>query len=194
MNIKSDRMNNRIFERVREEDEQKLWEDLGRYWAILNLDPTGFTRTTAKYGIVYYLKLLGNLRDMAGPVMTQHDAIKWKPKADNLYACFQHPDRALEAAIAMNQVLADSGLMIGDNEPWAVAIGIGYGQMLDAGDDGMYGHEVNLSYKLGEDIASGGEILLTEKSYQALTVSGYEFERCSETVSKYQLNYYKLLY
>lgn len=186
--------NHRLFERVREEDEQELWKDLGRNWAILNLDPTGFTRTTAKYGIVYYLQLLANLREMADPVMKQHDAIKWKPKADNLYACFAHPDRALKAAIAMNQVVAESGLMIGEDEPWGVAIGIGYGQMLDGGDEGMYGHEVNLSYKLGEDIANGGEILLTEQSYQTITISDYQFEPCSRNVSHYLIHYYKLLY
>ena len=185
--------NHRLFERVITESEQQLWADLGRHWAILNLDPAGFTRTTAKYGIVYYLKLLANLREIAGPVMQSHQAIKWKPKADNLYACFEHPDRALEAAIAMNQVVANSGMNIGESEPWSVAIGIGYGQMLDGGDEGMYGHEVNLSYKLGEDIASGGEILLTEKSYQALTLSGYQFEPCSRNVSHYLINYYKLL-
>ena len=80
------------------------------------------------------------------------------------------------------------------DEPWGVAIGIGYGQMLDGGDEGMYGHEVNLSYKLGEDIASAGEILLTDKSYQSLTISGYKFESCSRNVSHYLIDYYKLLY
>lgn len=186
--------NNRIFQRVREEDEQKLWADLGRNWAILNLDPTGFTRTTAKYGIVYYLQLLANLRELADPVMKQHEAIKWQPKADNLYACFTHPDRALEAAIAMNKVVADARMMIAEDEALGVAIGIGYGLMLDAGDEGVYGHEVNLSYKLGEDIANGGDILLTEKSYENLTLSGYQFERLSQNVSRYMIDYYKLLY
>jgi len=36
-----------------------------------------------------------------------------------------------------------------------------FGRVLKIGDEDVYGHEVNLASKLGEDIARGGEILVT---------------------------------
>jgi class 3 adenylate cyclase len=41
-----------------------------------------------------------------------------------------------------------------------LCIGIGFGRILQLDDD-AFGDEVNLAYKLGEDIAKGREILIT---------------------------------
>ena len=45
--------------------------------------------------------------------------------------------------------------------------GIGYGDMLDLDDD-MFGLEVNLASKIGEDLARPGEALLTPSAAAAL--------------------------
>ena len=88
-------MGSKLFELIDKTDEKIIWDKLGRKWAILCLDPTGFTRTVSKYGILYYLRLIKQMREIAAPIMHEYGAVKWKPKADNLSGCFVHPDRAI---------------------------------------------------------------------------------------------------
>lgn len=185
--------NSKLFKLLDKVDDRTIWQELGRTWAILCLDPTGFTRTVSKYGILYYLRLIKQMRELAAPIMDEYGATKWKAKADNLSACFLHPDGAIEAAIALKKAVADAGIMLDETEPFGVCIGIGYGKMLDAGDEGMYGDEVNLTYKLGEDVAESGEILLTENSYEQVHISADCFERCTVEVSGNSIQYYKLV-
>ena len=108
-------------------------------------------------------------------------------------AGFVHPNKALEAAIALKKAVADAGMMLDENEPFGVCIGIGYGKMLDGGDEGMYGDEVNLAYKLGEDVAEAGEILLTESSHEEVSIATDRFEPCMVEVSGNSIHYYKLV-
>jgi adenylate cyclase len=184
---------NQLFQVLDQTDDQTIWKQLGKTWAILCLDPTGFTRTVSKYGILHYLRLIKQMRDLAPPIMQTYGALKWKAKADNLYACFAHPNQALSAAIALKTAVADAKIMLDETEPFGVCIGIGYGKMLDAGDDGVYGDEVNLAYKLGEDVAESGEILLTQKSYEQVHLSAQRFESCTVKVSGNSIPYYKLI-
>ena len=46
-------------------------------------------------------------------------------------------------------------------EETQIAIGIGYGSVLDVGDGHLYGDEMNLAFKLGEDLGTAQEVLLT---------------------------------
>ena len=53
--------------------------------------------------------------------------------------------------------------------PLQVSIGIGYGDLhYVTSEDDYYGAEVNLASKLGEDVACGGETLLTEAALAAI--------------------------
>jgi class 3 adenylate cyclase len=47
-------------------------------------------------------------------------------------------------------------------------VGIGYGEVYAFGPNRAMGDEMNRSSKLGEDIARGGETLITENVYEAL--------------------------
>ena len=187
-------MTNTIFEMVKTAKEPEVWERLGRTWAILCVDSCGFTRTTQAYGIVYYLRRIAQLRELCFPVLQAHGCLRHNAHADNLFATFENPKKALEAALALNRTVTTAGLMLSDAEPFRICCGIGYGKVLDAGSEGAYGSEVNLAYKLGEDIAEAGEILLTEQSYQALVAPRERFEKFDIEVSKAQFSYYKLLH
>jgi len=66
---------------------------------------------------------------------------------------------------------------LSETEPFGVCIGIGYGRMLLSGREGVFGAEMNLASKLGEDTAEPHEILLTTAAYEALSTqrrSGFE--------------------
>ena len=54
--------------------------------------------------------------------------------------------------------------MLTAGEPYRVCIGIGYGELLHAGEEGYYGDQMNLASKLGEDIAEGAETLVTNET------------------------------
>lgn len=53
-----------------------------------------------------------------------------------------------------------------------VACGIGYGTILDLNAMNCLGDEVNMAFKLGEDVARGLEILVTMPAYNAILVCG----------------------
>jgi class 3 adenylate cyclase len=51
-----------------------------------------------------------------------------------------------------------------------VAVGIGYGEILDLDAMNCFGDEVNMAFKLGEDVARGLEILVTMPAWRAVQV------------------------
>ena len=53
------------------------------------------------------------------------------------------------------------------------SIGIGYGDTLVIGDEDLFGSEMNVACKLGEDIAGLDEILITTAAYTALPANRY---------------------
>jgi len=68
-----------------------------------------------------------------------------------------------------------------DNTDWIdpddhlnMCLGLGFGRVLKLTDD-VFGDEVNLAYKLGEDLAVVAEILVTDLMHAALIASGESF-------------------
>ena len=151
-----------------QEAEAGLWERFGAECAMLVLDSTGFVRATQARGIVHFLNLFLRMRETVLPVFERHRCLAWRSGADNLFAEFAAADEALDAAAAAHLAVEEAGLMLDESEPYRVCIGIGFGRVLKAGPKGVFGDEMNLASKLGEDIAGGGETLLTENAYKHL--------------------------
>jgi class 3 adenylate cyclase len=145
-----------------------LWERFGVNRAVLILDSTGFTRVTRSRGVLAYLGLLVRMREALLPLMADHGALQARAHADNLYAEFESVPAALAAATACHETVAELDLRLNDREPYRVCIGIGWGRVLRAGEEIAHGDEMNLASKLGEDVAKGGETLLTEAAWAAL--------------------------
>ncbi|MHC4202377.1 MAG: nucleotidyl cyclase domain-containing protein, partial [Planctomycetota bacterium] len=174
-----------------EEAEADLWERFGTECAVLVLDSTGFVRATRARGIVHFLDLFLRMREVVTPVLERHRCLAWRSSADNLFAEFAAADQALKAATAAHRAVEKAGLMLDEDEPYRVCIGIGFGRVLKGGAMGMFGGEMNLASKLGEDIAGGGETLLTENAYEHLRRRrSAEFEKRKSTVSGNAITYY----
>ncbi len=92
------------------------------------------------------------------PIVLGHRGEVVKYDADNLLAVFDEPRRAVEAAIAMHQATAASAK---EGMALAFSIGIDYGEILMIGEADCFGNAVNLAYKLGEDVAQPGEVLIS---------------------------------
>lgn len=167
-----------LFERIAElrrsgaaDLSEQIWSEFGCQRAVLVLDSTGFTRITNSHGIVHYLGILSQLRQTVMPLFDSHGSLRSRSEADNIYAEFESVDAALGAAVAANELVEQQQLMLTETEPFSLCIGIGFGQVLECGKDGLYGAEMNLASKLGEDTADSREVLLTEAAWAELPES-----------------------
>ena len=160
---------------------------------MLVLDSTGFSRTTRKKGIVYYLTIIARMRQIGRRIFAGHDVIGFRAEADNLFAEFSTVQQALFAAFDMHRYFKENELMLADDEPFQVCIGIGFGRLLKSRGEGVFGDEMNLASKLGEDTAEGGQTLITERAYLALpSREGLVSHRRFITISGVELPYFEV--
>jgi class 3 adenylate cyclase len=137
-------------------------------------DLAGFSRQVAKFGIVHFLQIMLEQERLLLPIVEDHDGILVKVEADSLLLLFKQPTHALRCAIAMQKKCASVNARRAAEEQIVLCVGIGYGKMLKIGDDDVFGHEVNLSSKLGEDLAKGDEILVTRAVRDAIPGAAWE--------------------
>jgi adenylate cyclase len=145
--------------RIQERFEQPL--------AVLVLDMSGFSRIARQRGIVAFLALIERMRALCSPCIAAAGGRRVKAEADNLLAVFPSTDAALSAALAMLEACATDSRQRPPLEQVKICLGIGYGPLIDLGED-VFGDELNLASKLGEDLADPGEILLTEAAAGAV--------------------------
>ena len=140
--------------------ESAIWEQFGVERAVMALDMSHFSLTVRRSGILSYLGLIRRMQVVTKPIVEAHEGALVEFHADNLMAVFPDVPQAVDAGIAMNrafelQVKADGAQMI------EVAIGIDFGRFLFVDGCRCFGDTVNTAFKLGEDLARAGEILLT---------------------------------
>ena len=149
--------------------DHRIWDLFGEEWAIVFTDLSGFSRHVAKFGIVHFLQVILEQKRLLLPIVEEHDGILIKIEADSFLILFKQPAQALRCAIAMQKKCASVNARRPPEEQIILCAGIGYGKILKIGDDDVFGHEVNLASKLGEDSAKGGEILVTRAVRDAVT-------------------------
>jgi class 3 adenylate cyclase len=130
--------------------------------AVLVLDMSGFSRTTQVHGVVSFLMMIHQMRLLAVPTIEGKGGTLVKAEADNLYCLFDSVDEAVGAAREIIRQLSTVNPLLPAGRKLYASIGIGFGDILVLGDEDLFGDEVNLASKLGEDVAQGGMILLTE--------------------------------
>lgn len=148
--------------------DQKIWAMFGEPWAILCSDMSGFTKRTDEFGIIHFLTLIYEMQKLLSPIILSHNGFLLKTEADNIFAIFRDPAQAVRCSIEMNQATYFYNSDKSDDFKIMICVGIGYGKVIKIGDEDCYGNEVNHAFKLGEDIARAGEILLTSDTHQAV--------------------------
>ena len=151
--------------------------------ALMVLDSSGFTRTTRLRGIIHFLALLERLRRIVSPIVARRGGRILKTEADNIFAVFDSPAQAVSCADEILRSLQAANEALPAADEIYVSIGIGYGSVLLVEPDEMYGDEMNLTCKLGEDLARRGEVLLTPTAHANLGESNYRFEELNFTIS-----------
>lgn len=136
--------------------------------AVLVLDMSGFSRTTQIHGVVSFLMMIHQMRLLAVPTIEAKGGVLVKAEADNLYCLFDRVGDAVRAAREITRQLSTVNPLLPAGRELYASIGIGFGDILVLGDEDLFGDEVNLASKLGEDVAQGGMVLLTEAARAAL--------------------------
>jgi class 3 adenylate cyclase len=173
--------------------DERVWGRHGTTCAMLALDSSGMTRISRAEGIVHFLGRYLQMRHLAEPILEAHGCWAWRSFADNLFAEFPEADPALAAALAIHGALREHKLMLTDTEPYQVAMAIGFGRVLDNGRAGVMGEEMNLAAKLAEDVAEGGETLLTESAHRNLEIhAGLPVTKCRRTLSRMEVTYFSV--
>ena len=158
--------------------------------AVLALDMCGFSRLTASHGICFYLSMIVQMEEAAAPAVANNRGVAFKQEADNLFALFDSPADALEAALDVFVAFRAVNSVLPDGRDIAGSVGIGYGDLLVISGNGegagaviedVYGDEMNLACRLGEDAATGTEILLSASAAAALPAGRYVTESTSRS-------------
>ena len=151
----------------------EIWRRFGRTRAVLVLDMCGLSRLTMRYGITHFLAMIRRLQTIVRPVIAQGGGHVVKTEADNVFATFDDVPEALATARAIQRSLDTANAFLPEDWDLHAAIGIGYGPILLIGDADLFGSEMNIASKLGEDVAARGEILLSSGARERIAA---EFE------------------
>lgn len=141
--------------------DQRIWDLFGEDWCVMFTDLAGFSRRVEEFGIIHFLQIIHEAERLLIPVIEDHEGILLKLLGDSFLVIFRNPKKAMKCALGLQQLLAAYNLDRVPEEQVLLCVGLGYGRVLRIGDSDVFGAEVNAASKLGEDIARGGEILVT---------------------------------
>lgn len=187
----------RLLDRRNEHPEQLLTidaqivESFERERAILVLDMCGFSRLTLRHGIIHYLALIRRMQRVVLPLVAEGEGQLVKTEADNVFATFASVPKALATARRIQKALALANQVLPADWDVHVGIGIGYGKLLMIGDDDVFGSEMNLASKLGEDLAEAGDVLLTEAAFAGAGAKKRDFELAHARLGRLRFPYHR---
>ncbi len=176
------------------EIDRRIQEQFTVTYAIFVLDMAGFSRTTVKYGIIHFLAMFHRVTTIAVPIIQAHQGKVVKIEADNIFAVFPKVDQAVNATTTIFQHMTAVNTGLPNESDIYASVGIGYGDVLMIDDSDMYGHEMNLACKLGEDLARPSEILLTAAAAAQLHPSTMAMEQLDLAISGIETTAYRLLF
>jgi len=173
--------------------EEEVWSRCGAERAIFVSDLSGFTRLTRKHGILHFLTVYRRSSMLGMPLLARHRGRCVKREADNLIYSFERVTDAVAGARAFVQETSLLDASLPEDERVYPCIGIGFGRVIELTDD-LFGDEVNIAFKLGEDIAKKRESLLSEGAFAQLRREGTEVaaESHEDDLGGVAVRYYRL--
>ncbi len=140
---------------------------LFRKRAVVFTDTADFTVRTVRDGILHFLMLFDRVLHETAPAIRRARGGIVKVDGDSLLLRFPDVPAACACVDAIEGVLRRGNARRPENERMFFSYGIGFGDVLDLEGD-VFGLEVNLASKLGEDLAEPGQALLTPAARAAL--------------------------
>jgi class 3 adenylate cyclase len=181
-------------ERLAEID-RRIHETFAETHAVLVLDMCGFSRLTMRHGITHFLAMIHRLQGIVGPIVIARGGRVVKTEADNVFAVFPDVAPAVAAAGDIQERLRAANAFLPEDWDLHASLGIGYGELLMVDGEDLYGNEMNLASKLGEDVAGSGEVFLTAAAHARVAPGSPpgRFEARQIPVSAMVITAYKLL-
>jgi adenylate cyclase len=167
--------------------------DFGARRAVMVLDMSGFSRTTRQRGITAFLLMIHQMRRLAGPAVTANGGVIVKAEADNLFCLFETVGQAVAASRAIMAALETVNRLLPGDRGLYASIGLGYGRILSIDDKDIFGDEVNLASRLGEDVADQGMVLLTDAARGEAETQGIATKEETISLSGLSLSYHALV-
>jgi adenylate cyclase len=153
----------------------EVWSRFGVEGTILVTDLSGFTRTTRTRGILHFLTIFRRSEVLADPIVAAHGGRVLKHEADDLIVEFGSPRRAVEAALELQRRFRALNATLAEDERVGLCVGIEHGRYIGLADD-AFGDPVNVAYKLGEDVAEVGEVLVGDAALSAARAEGFALD------------------
>jgi class 3 adenylate cyclase len=173
---------------------KRFWDTFGRRCAVFVSDLSGFSRLTERYSIIHFLSMIRQCRRLLFPMIKEGGGWPIKATADNMYAGFPDAATAIETSIAMQRRLVEHNRDRDPDEQIGLCVGVGYGDILLIEGHDFFGHELNLAFKLGEDVAEAGEILVTRAALEAAGPDRFKHEPRTVTVSSVTIPHGSMVY
>ena len=173
----------------RAELERQVWTAYGVEKAVLALDMSEFSLSVRRSGIVSYLGAIRRMQVVTQPIVQACGGEIVKYQADNLMAVFSRTQQAIAAAVEINRALpAGPGVT-------PVSIGIDHGRFLEIPGRDCFGDPVNIAYKLGEDLARPGEVLVSAAAHASLAGdSAFQLRSQRASISGLELSVFSVAY
>lgn len=174
------------------EAERLIQERFGARRAVLVVDMVGFSQCVDARGPVTALLMIQRMRAVSEPIIERQGGVLIKTEADNLFAVFDDVESAVAASREIMQELDHSNSSDPCGEDLYASIGIGFGSILQIGDERIVGSAVNQAFRLGEDVALRGEILLSEAAHAELDGAAWTCERRVVELAGFPIGHYVL--
>lgn len=145
----------------------RSFPSLFRKRAVVFTDTDDFTVHVARYGVLHFLMLFDRAVRALEPVVRRGGGRLLKTEGDSLLLSYPDAASACGGVIAMQAALRRLNAGKHRSERLAFSYGVGFGDVLEIERD-LFGLEVNLASKLGEDRAKRNEALLTPAAAAAL--------------------------
>jgi adenylate cyclase len=147
--------------------DRDAFRTLGRRRAVVFTDTANFTISSVRHGILHFLAPFACAAGDIMAIVTRSGGELLKLEGDSLLLRYDSVAAACDGVEAVEASLRRFNRGRRPAEHVRFSYGIGWGDVIDLETD-VFGLEVNLASKLGEDLARPGEILLTTAAAQAL--------------------------
>jgi len=145
----------------------RVLSTLARPLAVVFTDTDDFTRKVARDGICHFLMAFDRAVRGLDPELRRLGGRLVKVEADSLLLVFRDVAAACRGVALVEARIARANRGRPEDERLAFSYGIGFGPVLELEED-VFGLEVNLASKLGEDRARPGDVLLTPSAFASL--------------------------
>lgn len=176
-----------------EEIDMKIYQLFSTIKCIVFTDICDFTSYVRKHGIIAFLQKMYQFKKIFIPLIHENHGEIIKIEGDSVIAVFESVEQAIFTVKKAISMLDDYNEDKHGLEKIELCSGIGYGEILKIGNSDIFGFEVNVASKLGEDMAGARELFITEAAMVQISSNkqiNFEEIQCS---SKLGSKVYKVI-